>query len=260
MNQIRETISNYSPDPSSEYCRRLVREQLSRTKSNTEEVEELGAGISLTIALSYTTAEQRIADALCSSFLIPEEEFKIWGGTAYGKIRTVVPSLRSSKEYSPTRTSPVVNKLNEIWLISAAGFRGFVDINRVHRNFFYDISSSDSVEDYIIFKSPDKSTKVPVIPDLQLSPEAAAFCKREGILQYLPVGVDLIRRSFHAVGEIATELEADPETEEEWLSIGISVQGEVEEVIKNYERYIGEWVSSIPWPERHKIRLSYNIL
>lgn len=260
MNQIHETISNYSPDPTSEYCRRMVRKQLSRTKSNMEEVEKLGAGIDLTNALSYTSAEQRIADALCSSFHIPEQEFRIWGGAAYGKIRAVVPSLWSSKEYSSTRTSPVISKLNEIWLISTAGFRGFVDINRVHRNFFYDISSSDPIEDYIIFKGPDKSVVVSEIPDLQLSSEASAFCKRKGILQYIPVAVDLIRTSFHLTGGIETELEIDPETEEEWLSIEISVQGKVEEVIKNYEQYISGWVSSVPWPQRHKIRLSYNVL
>lgn len=255
MNEIRETVSNYASEPSNEYCRRLVREKLSQTKCDTEEMD---ASRRLKIALSYTDAEQRIADALCSSLLISEEEITVWSAAAYAKIRTVAPSLRSSKEYSLTRTSPIVSKLNEIWLISAAGFRGFVDINRVHRNFFYNISSSDQVEDYLQFSFQEaggiRQTSIPTLP-----PEVRPFCMKEGILNYVPVATDIIEQSFQQIDKIGMAVEEDPETGEGWLLIDITVYGEVGEILEQYERYTEKWVDAVPWPERDKIRLSFNI-
>jgi len=259
MNEIRETISNYSPDPESEYCRLAVRQKLSWGKSDREELNDLSIPRNLQAASNYSTVEQEITNALCASLYFPEEEFKIFDATAYEKARMVLAKLRSSKEYSPTRTSPIINKLNEIWLISAAGFRGFGDIDRVHRNFYYDISSSDPVEEFVVFKSPDKSEAVSVIPGLQLSPEATTFCTSEGILNFVPVVTEIIQRSFQQIDKVRMAVEEDPETGERWLLIAITVRGEVEEILEQYDRYTEQWVSTAPWPERDKIRLSFNI-
>ena len=256
MNEIRETVSNYASEPNNEYCRRLIREKLSQTKCDTEEMD---SSRRLNDALSYTDAEQRIADALCSSFLIPEEEIPVWSTSAYAKIRTLAPSLRSSKEYSLTRTSPIVSKLDAIWLISAAGFRGFVDINRVHRNFFYDISSSDQVEDYLQFSFQGtggiRQTSISRIP-----PKVLPFCTTEGILNYVSVATEIIEQSFQQIDKIGMAVEEDPETGERWLLLAIRVYGEVGEILEQYERYTEQWVASVPWPERDKIRLSFDII
>jgi len=259
MNQIRETISNYAADPSGEYCRLIVRQKLFWGKSDKEEFKNLYTPRNLQVALSYTTAEQNIAAALCTSLYIPDEGFNLFDATGYEKVRIVLPNLRSSKEYSPTRTSPIVSKLNEIWLISAAGFRGFVDINRVHRNFFYNISSSDQVEDYLQFSFQEaggiRQTSIPTLP-----PEVRPFCIKEGILNYVPVATDIIEQSFQQIDKIGMAVEEDPETGERWLLIAITVYGEVGEILEQYERYTEQWIASVPWPERHKIRLSYNIV
>jgi len=259
MNQIRETISNYAADPSSEYCRLIVRQKLSWGKSDKEEFKEPYTPGNLQAALNYTTAEQNIAAALCTSLYIPDEEFKLFDVTEYEKVRIVLANLRSSKEYSLTRTSPIVSKLNEIWLISAAGFRGFVDINRVHRNFFYNISSSDQVEDYLQFSFQEaggiRQTSIPTLP-----PEVRPFCMKEGILNYVPVATDIIEQSFQQIDKIGMAVEEDPETGEGWLLIAITVYGEVGEILEQYERYTEKWVDAVPWPERDKIRLSFNII
>ena len=259
MNQIRETISNYAADPSSEYCRLIVRQKLSWGKSDKEEFKEPYTPGNLQAALSYTTAEQNIAAALCTSLYIPDEEFKLFDATEYEKVRIVLANLRSSKEYSLTRTSPIVSKLNEIWLISAAGFRGFVDINRVHRNFFYNISSSDQVEDYLQFSFQEaggiRQTSIPRLP-----PGVRAFCTKEGILNYVPVATEIIEQSFQQIDKIGMAVEEDPETGERWLLIAITVYGEVGEILEQYERYTEQWIAAVPWPERDKIRLSFNII
>jgi hypothetical protein len=259
MNEIRETISNYASAPSIEYCRLVVRQRLSWGKADKEELKELGTPRNPQAASSYTTAEQEITDALCASLYIPEEEFKIFDATAYEKVRIVLAKLRSSKEYPPTRTSPIVNKLNEIWLISAAGFSGFVDINRVHRNFFYNISSSDQVEDYLQFSVQEaggiRQTSIPRLP-----PGVRAFCTKEGILNYVPVATEIIEQSFQQIDKIGMAVEEDPETGERWLLIAITVYGEVGEILEQYERYTEQWIAAVPWPERDKIRLSFNII
>ena len=261
MNQVRETLSNYTSLPCSEYCRRLIREKLSRVTSATREAEELSAERSLHVALSYSTAEQRITDALCFGTFIPKEESESGAvATRRDEILAFISNLRSSKQPSPTRTSPIVSRLNEIWIMNAIGIGGLINIDRVHRNFFYKIISSDPVEDYVVFESSERIAGVLAGTDLQLSPESISFCTKERILKYISVAVTLIKRNFGAIDEIKMEAEIDPETGEEWLLIEISVQGRVEEVLDKYERYISEWVSVVPWPERHKIRLSYNII
>jgi hypothetical protein len=79
-------------------------------------------------------------------------------------------------------------------------------------------------------------------------------------LQYLPVAIDLIERHFPSIDKLDLYLEHDPETEEEWLVLDLTLRGEVDEVLDNYDKYTDHWVSSVPWPQRQKIRLSYNII
>lgn len=54
--------------------------------------------------------------------------------------------------------------------------------------------------------------------------------------------------------------EEDPETGERWLLIAVTVFGEVGEILEQYERYTEQWVDAVSWPERDKIRLSFNII
>lgn len=60
--------------------------------------------------------------------------------------------------------------------------------------------------------------------------------------------------------ELHLQPEHDPETSEEWLVLDVTIQGDEEKVLDAYGRYIDRWVSAVPWPERNKIRLSYNII
>ncbi|MBI4641576.1 MAG: hypothetical protein HY731_12830 [Candidatus Tectomicrobia bacterium] len=94
----------------------------------------------------------------------------------------------------------------------------------------------------------------------QLSQDVLHFCLRQGILQHLLVALDLVEKYFSSIRELHLHYEHDPEIGEEWLVIEVTVQGEVEEVLDNYDTYTDCWVSSVPWADRHKIRLSYNIV
>ncbi|MBM4349611.1 MAG: hypothetical protein FJ106_06970 [Deltaproteobacteria bacterium] len=174
-------------------------------------------------------------------------------------ILAVLERLHSSKELSITRTSPVVNRLIQVWVSAVSGSE-FVDINRVHRSRYLDITSSDPVEDYLQFEVVEKQkefsrTHIPEIP-----PEVFQFCNQERIVKYVPVAVDIIERSFRNLAESEMRVEEDPETGEKWLMIAIAVQGTVEDVLQDYDRYTESWLAAVPWPECHKIRLSFDIL
>ena len=174
-------------------------------------------------------------------------------------ILAVLERLHSSKELSTTRTSPVVNRLTQLWVSTVSGSE-FVDINRVHRSRYLDITSSDPVEDYLQFGVVEKQ-KEPSRPSIpEIPPEVFQFCNQERIVNYVPVAVDIIERSFRNVAETEMRVEEDPETGEKWLMIAIAVQGTVEDVLQDYDRYTESWLAAVPWPECHKIRLSFDIL
>ena len=174
-------------------------------------------------------------------------------------ILAVLGRLHSSKELSTTRTSPVVNRLTQVWVSAVSGSE-FVDINRVHRNRYFDITSSDPVEDYLQFGVVKRQEGVSGSPIPKVPPEVLQFCIQERIVNCLPVAVDVIERSFRNVVETEMSVEEDPETGEKWLMIAIAVRGTVEDVLQNYDRYTESWLSAVPWPECHKIRLSFDIL
>jgi len=174
-------------------------------------------------------------------------------------ILAVLERLHSSKELSTTRTSPVVNRLTQVWVSTVSGSE-FVDINRVHRSLYFDITSSDPVEDYLQFGVVEKQKEPSHPPIPEIPPEVFQFCNQERIVNYVPVAVDIIERSFRNLAETEMRVEEDPETGEKWLMIAIAVQGTVEDVLQDYDRYTESWLAAVPWPECHKIRLSFDIL
>ena len=171
-------------------------------------------------------------------------------------ILAVLPKFHSAKEYSSTRTSPMFNSLSQVWVAAVSG-SNLVDINRVHRNFYFDISSSDPVEDYLQFQGAGNveetpQASVPVIP-----PEVLSFCMKEEILNYVSVATETVKRNFQQVEDSELVVEEDPETGEKWVLVSINVHGDVEEVLNQYEDYTEDWVSGVPWPQRDKDKSTF---
>lgn len=86
------------------------------------------------------------------------------------------------------------------------------------------------------------------------------FCSNHNIVKYLRPITSLIEESFPSLQEPYLEIEEDPESDREWLTFSISIKGEIKEVLGYYNNYVTQLVSKIPWPEREKFRLSYNII
>ena len=96
-------------------------------------------------------------------------------------------------------------------------------------------------------------------PQAHLSDELANFCSAHGLLSYIPVAVELIERCFPSLQELRLLHEQDPETDEEWLVLDITLQGDEEPVLEANDRYTDSWVAAVPWEIQQKVRLSYNI-
>ncbi len=103
---------------------------------------------------------------------------------------------------------------------------------------------------------------VKVLPLMQpeVTPEVRRFCAKHKIEQYLSSTIELVKSCFEDVREFHLEMEEDPETGEEWLSINVTVAGTIEEVLASYEQYTSLLISKVPWPQRSLFRLSYNIV
>ena len=94
----------------------------------------------------------------------------------------------------------------------------------------------------------------------EVTPDALAYCLQHGLRHYLLLAIDLIHQCFSSVDACHLRLEQDPETGEEWLVLDITLQEDVEEVLANCDAYTDRWVSQVPWPEREKIQLVYNVI
>jgi hypothetical protein len=94
----------------------------------------------------------------------------------------------------------------------------------------------------------------------QIPSNVLYFCYQERILRHVPVAVEIIEKSFSTVTGLQMDLEEDLETGEEWLELKLSVKGEVNEVLEDYDKYTELLVSSIPSSARYNMRLSYNIV
>jgi hypothetical protein len=94
----------------------------------------------------------------------------------------------------------------------------------------------------------------------EVTPDALAYCLRYGLWQYLLTATTLIGQCFPSIHACRLRLEQEPETGEEWLVIEITLQEDVDEVLSSYDAYTDRWVTQVPWPERDKIRLVYNVL
>ncbi|MGA2403521.1 MAG: hypothetical protein ABSG91_17745 [Syntrophobacteraceae bacterium] len=94
--------------------------------------------------------------------------------------------------------------------------------------------------------------RVPSLPE-----DMYAFAEKHGLWGNLETAVKLLNDCFPGATSGQLKLENDPETEEEWLVIEFEIDEEIDDILNSYDFYTDLWISSVPWPEREKIRLSY---
>jgi len=104
------------------------------------------------------------------------------------------------------------------------------------------------------------SDRVCFLPSPPSQPLSYIVDVSEDLKEYLMKAISLVYKHFSNVSMVDVQKEQDPETEEEWIVIEATVDEEIEQVLDEYDNYTTEWVSVAPWPERERIRFSYNII
>lgn len=169
MTELQETISNPLVQIESEYCRRLLRKKSLSLIDPRRVLEETSISVSSPEAYNLAVAEEQVHTALCSNAVITREEYGLMTSMSWKEIMQTLLKLQSSKEYSMTRTSPIINKLSQVWVLGVIGFRRLIDINQIHRNITFDITSSDPVEDFLriepLGEIPEIQLRVPYVSD-----------------------------------------------------------------------------------------------
>lgn len=106
--------------------------------------------------------------------------------------------------------------------------------------------------------SPDLSNegRIEVIQD----DEVILFCQDQSLIKYLGLAENLIKKHFSTACKITFYLKYDPETSDKWVGVDTEISAEIDQVIEWENNFVQEWVASVPYPEREKIRLSCDII
>ena len=97
--------------------------------------------------------------------------------------------------------------------------------------------------------------------DIKSSAEIDHFCDKYNIKEYFSEVTSIIKSCFPDIQNWDVDIISDPETDEnEWISIEISISGEISDILERYDQYTDMLISKIPWTSRDKISLTYNIL
>lgn len=73
----------------------------------------------------------------------------------------------------------------------------------------------------------------------------------------LPKALELIAASFSAVRRMAVINVSDPEIAESWAELQLVLDMAPGDAADAYDRFVGEWVASVPWPTRNAIIVTY---
>ena len=80
------------------------------------------------------------------------------------------------------------------------------------------------------------------------------------VKEHLSTCISLVSKYFANAQNVDVQWEQDPEIEDNWISVEVTIEDEIDRVLDNYDNYTNEWITLIPWHEREQVRLSYNIL
>lgn len=77
------------------------------------------------------------------------------------------------------------------------------------------------------------------------------------IVSLIPQALQLIERSFNHIRQIRACMASDPETDERWLGLQLTIDGDASVVADAYDHFVRDWVATIPWPDHHLVHVSF---
>ncbi len=99
-----------------------------------------------------------------------------------------------------------------------------------------------------------------VLRPVPLTPELRDFCVRLDILDEAQVVVDLVSQCFPNHQSLTLYPSGNPETDEQWLVVEVSLREEVPEVLRQYDAFTEAKLAAIPNRKHDRIRLSYHVI
>ena len=99
---------------------------------------------------------------------------------------------------------------------------------------------------------------VSIAPYETLPADVEDYCEQNGILGELPRVLEMVVSSFDSVVEgPSVYVVHDVDSGESWVSIEIHVEGDVAQILEQYERYT-DLRLDVPLSARRRIRLAYS--
>jgi hypothetical protein len=96
--------------------------------------------------------------------------------------------------------------------------------------------------------------------NLTLTEPVLRYCAKHQLLPHVETAIRLAETHFHPVHELCVGVEEDPEIEDDYLVIDVSVAMGSDEVLRRYDAYTLAWIDSAPQEKREKICMLYHIL
>ena len=71
----------------------------------------------------------------------------------------------------------------------------------------------------------------------------------------LPTALKLIERCFPGTQHIRGAMASDPVVNEEWLELHLALEADAKELLEADTKFGRKWVTAVPYPDHHLIRV-----
>lgn len=88
-------------------------------------------------------------------------------------------------------------------------------------------------------------------------PEVQQFCIEHNLSEALDLAQVFVKRCFSGIRAIKLRLVVDPEDDEKWIEINITVP-DTTVFLTEYNNYTRLLVAEIPWPKRNMLRFNFS--
>ncbi len=95
------------------------------------------------------------------------------------------------------------------------------------------------------------------IQGIKIPPEVQQFCIENNLSGDLDLAKEFVKRCFSGIQVIKLRLVVDPEDNEKWVEINITVP-DTANFLTEYNNYTRLLVAEIPWPERNMLRFNFS--
>ena len=150
---------------------------------------------------------------------------------------------------------------DESAVISKRDVYAIENLYELINKFNYSIEQSMTSSFCDLFISTAQTYSITNFLDYSKSPPGISkFCDKYELWNYLSIAQDLVRQCFPTLVKLDMTLVEDPEIDDMWIEINITVKGEISDILDNTDEYFNKFIKNIPNSKRQYIRLTHNIL